>query len=796
MTLDGATTGAGMTALERQPGVANYLVGRDRSQWLTNVPMYGRVDVKGVYPGTDLTYYGTEGQLEYDFVVAPGADPAAIHLRFEGALPTLADNGDLLLAPEPGSAPVRLRKPVLYQEIGGVRRTVEGAFQLAASEVSFRVGAYDRGAPLTIDPVVVYSSYLGGSSQSSPVNGAALNASGQLYVAGTTNAVDFPTTPGVIFPTCPVPESGSTKCGASSQSAAFVAKIAANGQSLVYSTYLGGSGSGNGGSGADTAVGVAVTANDEAWVAGNTNSDNFPITPDALQLNCSPVWTDFNNNTGQYTNVGPSCGNYNTGGEYVYGNASPYVVKLNSTGTAILYGTFLGGTQSNYIVGVALDTAGNVYVAGSAVSPNPSVVGPVNGTNFNFPVTAGAYQGAGSQFWTPFVSEISADGHTLLYSSFIGGCGPGSCSSYVSALAVGGGKMSIGGETNSVAFPTTAGAVQKTCPTTNGNVCQAYTGFLATFDPTQSGAASLLNATYLGGSQPAGVPPQTSVGSLAADAAGNVYVSGPTTATNFPTTAGAFQRHCVVANPNNGQCSSTLFVSKLAPTGALAWSTYYGSPSGSGTIGGNPGGPMAVDSSSNVYLSLNAQNAGDLPIKNSLQGWTNGSAVVAELSSTGKELLFGTFYGTGSGGAVFPTALAVDAADSIYVAGYASGSVPLVAPYESTSAGGYFQGFFAKIATKPLATTNVLTASLKVVPAGQPVTFTSTVGGALVGRPPTGTVTFDNGTTVLGTATLSGGVATFTTSSLAPGKYSVKASYGGDANNRASTSAAVRVTEQ
>lgn len=241
---------------------------------------------------------------------------------------------------------------------------------IARNEVRFQVGSYDHGRELVIDPVLLYSSYLGGSSQQSVINGMAMNAGGQIYVTGTTNALDYRTTPGVIQGSCPAPMTGQTKCGASSASAAFVSKISADGQSLIYSTYLGGGGSGygvggsaasQGGSGSDYGTAIAVDAKDNAWVLGQTNSNNFPVTADAYSLYCEPETVSFDFGTFQNTGKISGCARFNGGGEYIYsGTYSLFLVKLNPTGTGIVYGTFLGGTQGEIPGQIALDAAGNI----------------------------------------------------------------------------------------------------------------------------------------------------------------------------------------------------------------------------------------------------------------------------------------------------------------------------------------------------------------------------------------------------------------------------------------------------
>ena len=191
---------------DKLPGITNYLMGSTRAKWPTNLPTYAKTRSRNLYPGIDLVYHGTQGQLEYDFVLAPHADPAQIHLRFAGASPVVDASGDLVLslgtvASQNG---IRFHKPVLYQQVRGIRRPVNGRFTLTNNgEVGFRVSRYDRSRELVIDPVLAYSSFLGGSSQQSIINGMAVNAAGDIYVTGITNALDYPTTPGVVEPTCP-----------------------------------------------------------------------------------------------------------------------------------------------------------------------------------------------------------------------------------------------------------------------------------------------------------------------------------------------------------------------------------------------------------------------------------------------------------------------------------------------------------------------------------------------------------------------------------------------------------------
>jgi hypothetical protein len=791
MSMVGSRENLHATGEELLPGHSNYFMGSDPAKWQRNLETYRKVRYAGVYSGVDLVYYGTQSQLEYDFVVAPHADPSRIRLRFEGARPAVDASGDLVLSFAGNS--VRFRKPVLYQEMRGFRQPVSGTFTMAANnqEVGFEVGAYDHNYALVIDPVLAYSSYLGGSSQQSVINGMTLNAAGEIYVTGITNAVDYPTTAGVFQPTCPAPMTGQTKCGPSSASAAFVSKIAANGQSLIYSTYLGGSGAGYGlggsatnagGNGPDSGRSIAVDANDNAWVLGSTISNNFPITADAILPYCSPVAYGFNFNTGQYYGTYSGCARYNSGGEYVYGSNSMFLVKLNPTGTSIMYGTFLGDSNGTYPAAIGLDATGNVYVTGLTVIGSND---PFTGTGqYNYPTTTNAFQpiGLASDGINAILTELSPDGHTFLYSTFFHGV---TTTTEAQAMALSGGKIYIGGFTLDPALPTTPGALSSTCQTGGGSAC-APNGFVAEFDPTQSGAASLVFSTYLNGKHLSAsglAQTNSNVTALAADAAGNVYAGGSNQYIDFPTTPRVLQPTCNT-NGSKDFCG-TGFVTKLSPLGALVWSTFYGSPSASGQYGV---AALALDPENDVYITNNANGAGDVPTRNAFQGYTSGVAYITELSSDASRVLFGSFYGGGAN--IFPTAIAVDANNNIFFTGYTTGQLPLVNAYQSTNGGGFNEGFFAKISQPVQMTANagstpqsagtsapfgtllsVTVADASNVPLpGVVVTFTAPASRA--------SGTFANGTNTTQATTNAGGVATastFTANAVVGGPYNVVA---------------------
>src|SRR2546426_8563411 len=375
MSLVGAAPKPPVSGLDELPGKANYLIGKDPAKWRTNVPTYAKVHYRAVYPGIDLVYYGNQRQLEYDFVVAPGADPERIVLGFEGAerLEINAE-GELVLHAAGGA--IRQRVPVIYQEIEGVRTEIEGHYVLkAAQRVGFQVAAYDQGRPLVIDPTFVYSTYLGGSGFDGG-NGIAVDAAGAAYVTGNTSSADF--TAGCTAPSCTVLD-GSLGGGGED---AFVTKIDPTGSKLLYSTYLGGSGS-------DGGVGIAVDAAGAAYVTGRTQSADSTA-------GCTAPCMVLNGTFG--------------------GGQNAFVTKIDPTGSKLLYSTYLGGSGSDLGLGIAVDAAGAAYVTGFTSS-----------TDFTAGCTApctvlDATLGGGGD---AFVTKIDPTGSKLLYSTYLGGSGSG-----------------------------------------------------------------------------------------------------------------------------------------------------------------------------------------------------------------------------------------------------------------------------------------------------------------------------------------------------------------------------------
>ena len=422
MKLVGANPTPQVEGLEELPGKSNYFLGNDPSQWRTNVPHYAKVQYKDVYPGVDLLYYGNQRQLEYDLVVAPGADPAAIELSFEGVEKLRIDaQGDLLLDTPGGE--IRQHKPLIYQEVDGVRREIAGAYVLNGDrQVSFEVAAYDAGEPLIIDPVLIYSTYLGGSFSDRSF-GIAVDASGNAYVTGDTSSSDFPTASPVQ----------ASNVGSGD---AFVTKLNAAGNALVYSTYLGGSSRDNGN-------GIAVDVSGNAYVTGRTDSANFPTASpiqaarngsnDAFvtKLNAAGnalVYSTYLGGTGFEAGFGiavDASGNAYVAGEtgssdfptanaiqpaYGGGVRDAFVTKLNPAGSALIYSTYLGGSSTEPGHGIAVDASGNAYVTGFTASTDFPTASPVQP----------AFSGGN---WDAFVTKLNAAGNALVYSSYLGGMG-------------------------------------------------------------------------------------------------------------------------------------------------------------------------------------------------------------------------------------------------------------------------------------------------------------------------------------------------------------------------------------
>ena len=791
----GGRSAARPRAEQPLPGRVNYLLGSDRAKWQTDVATFARVRYEGVYPGIDLLYYGNQGQLEYDFDVAPGASAGAIHLRFEGADALRTDARGNLEVRKDGRALV-FERPVAYQLENGRRQLVAAAYRVRDRSVSFDVGDYDHARALVIDPVLSYLSYVGGSATESVGNvtgygaagvtnftsPAAIDSAGNLYVTGSTYSTNFPVVGGA--------GAAQAKYNGQSKTWVFVSKVAPDGASLVYSTYIGGSFD-------DYGNAIAVDSAGNAYVTGNTDSADFPATPGAFQTTCAPT------RSGQTGLEIQNCFLASNLSVNQWGNA--FVLKLNAAGNALAYSSFLG-TANSVGEAIAVDSAGRAYVAGNAQPNGCGANG--NPAYFCFPTTTGALLPDAAGFATnAFVSVFNPSGSALLYSTLYGdknhaNTANGYRDTVGTAVAVdAAGNFYVGGQTADGQLPTTGGALQPVpgpSADANGDV-NGIRAFVAKFSPVGGASApTLLYGTYLGG-QTAGTADFLS--GLAADAAGDAYVYGWTSDNAFPVSTGAYQTTC--ATGGNGLCANAAYIAKLNPSGsAVLWGTFFGDATGSGDAV-NGTGALAIDAAGNVYITGNAGYL--LPQVNPVQAsrQSGGQAFAAKFDPTGSHLLFSTLLG-GLAGAQEGSGIAVDGSGNIYVAGntnaagFTTTSGVFQAAFGGTSGTGFNQysgdGFVAKISNMTASTTTALAATPASAVVGTPVVLSATVTPA-GGGTATGTVTFADGATTLGTGTLNGtGVAQYTASSLAVGSHQVTAAYGGDSADSASTSTAVTVT--
>ena len=596
----GARADAGLEGEDQLPEQANYLRSPDQRQWQLHVPRYRHVRYHELYPQIDLLYYlNQDVRVEYDFVIHPGGDPEQIQLRFPDAQKLTVDQEGCLVM-EVGGRMVRHQKPTVYQEIHGTKRIIEGTYVIRESgHVGFHVAPYAHDVPLMIDPVVLYASYLGGSGREIGY-AVAVDKAGNAYVTGQTTSWDFLTTPGTL----------DTACGADGQCSpdpifhyltedVFVTKVNPVG-AVVYSTYIGGRHR-------DSAWGLTVDAAGNVSLTGTTYSPDFPVTPHAFDSTCG---TD---------------GNCNHDGQQPYGDI--FFAKLDPTGSKLLYATYLGGSSHDHAYGLATDAAGAAYITGETWSRDYPLLNAVQTTHggdredviitkldasgamvystylggsggdlgyavavdrrgnayvtghtpsTDFPVTPGAFQTIFGGGWADiFVAKFSPVG-SLIYSTYLGGSGV-DWSNMGNIAVDAAGAVYVSGQTQSIDFPTTPGALDATCGTdglcnSDGQSTYRYGDlFLAKLDPT---GALLLSSTYLGGSR------TDSNNGLAVDASGTVYLTGSTDSPDFPLTSDAQDATCGtdgLCNFNGSYSLEDAFIVILKPSlQRVEYSTYVG----------------------------------------------------------------------------------------------------------------------------------------------------------------------------------------------------------------------------
>lgn len=689
MEMVGANSRAKIEGNDRLAGESNYFIGNDPTKWHTNIPSYSKVWYRGVYPGVDLAFYGAnQSQLEYDFVLAPGADPNAIGVRFEGAKHLALDQrGDLIIQLADGGKVIH-HAPAIYQEIGGTRETINGKCVLrGGNAVGFVLASYDHSRPVYIDPGLTYSTYLGGS-KTDAANGIAVESSessGFAYVTGSATSTDFPTTTGAF-------QTKNNSTASTTPTNAFVTKLNADGSGLVYSTYLGGSGS-------DSATGIAVDSSGFAYVAGTAGSTDFPTTTGAYQTK--------NNSTASF-------------------GSNAFVTKLATDGSSLVYSTYLGGSGRDSAYGIAVDSLDFAYVTGNALSTN-------------FPTTTGAFQTTNNSTeggFNAFITKLNTGATELVYSTYLGG----TASDTSAAIAVDSlGYAYVTGSANSDNFPTTTGAFQTTDPTTS------YTQSFVT--KLKTDGSGLVYSTYLGGTTGYNVSD-----GIAVDSGGYAYVTGGVNATDFPTTAGAFQ----TTNKTTYSAGENAFVTKFKTDGSgLVYSTY---------VGGSfidQGQSIAVDSSGYAYITGSSYSS-DYPTTpcafqpNNASGANMGAnGFVTKLATDGSSLINSTYLGGTTKETEHPEdygdGIALDSSDFTYVTGgAASTNFPTTA--------GAFQGTNHSTLTGPQAS-NAFVTKLSLAPVSVCPTATAT---STSGTPtPSGSPTSSSGTpTPSGTPTSSSGSPT------------------------------------
>ncbi len=652
----GANAAAAFSAGRELPGVSNYFLGDDPSQWRTGVRSFDSVRYEGVYDGVDLVYYGNDGAVEYDFEVAPGADPGRIALAFDGA-ESIQVNEDGALVLRAGPCELRQEPPTIYQPSDGGQERIDGRYNVDVDGlVRFEVGPYDRGLPLVIDPVLAYSTYLGGGAGDN-VADVAVDGWGNVYLVGSTSSPDFPrlhapwTYQGLrdayvtVLGRAGAALLYSTHIGGGSDDSAlavalgpdgsvflagrtgssnyptvtpietdaagsdvFISKIAPTGASLVYSTYLGGSGE-------EAAISLAVDGSGGAFIVGETNSNDYPTTVGALQRVRGGDFDAF------ATRIGPS-GTTLVYSTYVGGDAydsaagvdvtssgeavlvglagsvdfplenaiqdtlapgsyHAFAMKLSPSGTGLRYSTFLGGDLDDYATNVALDDEGAAVVVGWTIGPTFPTHDPIYGT------PGGSVDG--------FALEIAPDGSEIRFSTFL----PGDFEDEPRDVAIGpDGRIYVVGDTNSSNYPTVNALYTDPDPGPGG-----YDVFATCLSST---GRSVVYSTYLGGTE------GEFCYSVAVDGSGGAYVVGSTPSTNFPT-VGPYQAHLrgtadgfvvkianatanlgvtLTASPepvrSGQQLTYTLTVGNLGPNAAGDVIAAVGVPSGTSFVSATP----------------------------------------------------------------------------------------------------------------------------------------------------------------------------------------------------------------
>jgi hypothetical protein len=614
---------------EKLVATANFFEGSDPSKWQGNVALFQKLVYRHLWPGIDAVYSNTKDAFKSEFRVAPGADAGTIRWRY-GASSQVRKMADGSIEIRASGQTVREAAPEIFQFVSGKRVPVMGAYAIASNgDVSFKIGLYDPSAELVIDPVIVFTSLLGGSSQDQ-ASAIAADEYGNMVVAGWTSSTNFP-----VMAASRQPQFGGSVD-------AFVAKFGGNGSDLIFCTFLGGNGD-------DRATGVALDSTGNIYVAGHTASNNFPI--------ASAVQTKLN------------------------GSEDAFVTKLNPTGTKILYSTYFGGSNVDAANAIAVDGYGQAYIGGDTSSTDFPTLNSAYATN------KGGQDG--------FVAKLTSAGTAVVYSTYLGG----GAADHIAAITVNtSGNAYVTGSTFSVNFPVSQ-AVQAA---TGGNQDAFVTELLP-------GGNSIVFSTYLGGSGGfAGLPEAGQA--IAVDSAGNVYVAGTTSSSNFPVTASALQSTFAGGNVDG-------FLTQYAPGGQrVNYSSFLGG-SGLDLING-----IAVDAFG--YVTVAGQTSSlDFPNSRGTQKQFNGNydAFVTKFLFNGSActLINSTYLGGSGNDSASGIALSRNG-DAMIAGVTGSYDFPIVVPLSSTKALqsanlGLTNAFVAKLASPYFPATYAQTSSGSVV---------------------------------------------------------------------------------
>ena len=512
INLEGASPHPGVVGEGQLATKLNYFIGRDPSKWYRNVPAYSKVRYRNVYPGIDLVYYGNNHKLEYDFALAAGADVSRIRLAVNGADTVSLDTaGNLALTK--GGTTIIFQAPAIYQERKGQRAAVAGTYVMRdATHVGFQVGSHDSSRPMVIDPVLVYSTFMGGSADDYS-DGIAVDALGNAFVVGITDSPDFPS-----------PGNGPSD---PSSFPMYLSKLDPSGSSLLFLDFFGGT------SGGDEAYGIAVDSSGNPYVAGITTSTDFPI-QHAFQ-------------------------------SALAGNEDAFLIKFAADGSSITYSTYLGGSQlqfngsadAQYAYAIAVDNAGEAVIAGITTATDFPLL--------NATVSSISQDQFGDWGVYGFVSKFSWDGTnlSLVYSTYLAGntlnattCSHCFPNSQVYGVATDtSGNAYVTGTTSTTNFPVTDGAYASVYPSSY----LTDVGFVTKF--TSSG--SLVYSTFLGGYREGSY-----LDAIAVDSNGSAYVTGYSDSNNFPIVTTS------ICDPSSANCNGTI-IAKLDATGSnLLYSTF------------------------------------------------------------------------------------------------------------------------------------------------------------------------------------------------------------------------------